>query len=234
MTSQADTQNASLDLERELERYSETERRILMASVEVFSEKGYDGSRTDEIAKLAGVNKAMIHYYFESKENLYVTLISIVFKRVSLIFREYFGDFSPETIRDDLSLFIDNYVDFIRANLRFFRILLWEMARGGDLVGQVMKDIIGEHFIYIQALFDEAIRKGYIRPLVPRHLMVSVIATILFYFLSHPIISRLWDEDPFSQESIEIRKREVKDLILRGILPEETDPKATRDNKPNM
>ena len=92
-------------------------------------------------------------------------------------------------------------------------------------MGRVMKEIIGEHFIQIQALFDEAIQKGYIRPLVPRHLMVSVIATILFYFLSHPIISRLWDEDPFSPESIEMRKREVKKLILRGIIPEETNPK---------
>jgi len=233
MTSRADTSDVSLNLETELEQYGETERRILMASVKIFSEKGFDGSRTDEIAQLAGVNKAMIHYYFESKERLYVTLISIVFKRLSLIFREYFGEFSPETIREDLSLFIDNYIEFIRANLKFFRILLWELARGGDLVGRVMKEIIGEHFIQIQALFDEAIQKGYIRPLVPRHLMVSVISTILFYFISHPIVSRLWDEDPFSPKNIEIRKQEVKDLILRGILPDDTDPKPIRDAEQN-
>jgi TetR/AcrR family transcriptional regulator len=229
MTSEMDTLDASLDLERDLEQYGETERRILMASVQVFSEKGYDGSRTDEIAKLAEVNKAMIHYYFESKENLYVTLISIVFKRVSLIFREYFGGFSPETIREDLSLFIDNYFDFIRGNLRFFRILLWELARGGDLVGRVMKEFIGEHFIHIQALFDEAIRKGYIRPLVPRHLMVSVISTILFYFISSPITRNLWDEDPLNEENIVLRKQEVKKLILRGIIPDKTDPRQTQD-----
>jgi len=234
MTSTTHTSDASLNLERDLERYGETERRILMASVKVFSEKGFDGSRTDEIAKLAGVNKAMIHYYFESKESLYVTLISIVFKRLSLILREYFGDISPETIREDLSLFIENYFEFVRANVKFFKILLWELAGGGDQIGRVMKEIIGEQFITLQSLFDEAIQKGYIHPLVPRHLMLSIISTILFYFISHPIIRHLWGEDPLSDENIDLRKQEVKNLILRGILPDETDPKPEQDNKPNM
>lgn len=221
MTSQVPTSDVYLNLERELEQYGETERRILLASVKVFSEKGFDGSRTDEIAKLAGVNKAMIHYYFESKERLYVTLITIVFERLSLILSEFFGNFSPETIEDDISLFIDNYVEFIRLNIKFFKMLLWELARGGDQIGRVMKEIIGEQFIVIQVQFDKAIEKGLIRPLVPRHLMLSVIATMLFYFIAHPIVRHLWNEDPLSDENIEIRKQEVKSLILRGILPNE-------------
>jgi len=234
MTTPTHTSNASLDLERELEQYGETERRILTASVKVFSEKGFDGSRTDEIAKRAGVNKAMIHYYFESKERLYVTLISIVFKRLSLILREFFGDLSPETIKEDLSRFIDEYIDFIRTNADFFKILKWDLARGGDQIGRVMKEIIGEHFNRSQALFDEAIQKGYIRPLVPRHLMLSVIAMILFYFIAHPVIRYLWEEDPLSDENVEIRKQEVKKLLLWGILPDETGLKTEQDNKPNI
>lgn len=221
MTSPKYTSEASLNLERDLERYGETERRILMASVKVFSEKGFDGSRTDEIAKIAGVNKAMIHYYFESKESLYVTLISLVFKRLSLILKEYFGGISPETIEEDLSLFIDNYIELIRKNINFFKILLWELARGGDQIGRVMKEIIGDQFVEIQLLFDDAVEKGLIRPLVPRHLMLSVIATVLFYFIAHPIVRHLWGEDPLSDENIELRKQEVKKLILRGILPNE-------------
>ena len=226
MTSPTDIQDSSLDLERELERYGETERRILMASVKVFSEKGFDGSRTEEIAKLAGVNKAMIHYYFESKERLYVTLISIVFKRLSLMLREFFGVISPETIKEDISLFVDEYVEFIRANVNFFKILLWELARGGDQIGLVMREVIGEQFVSVQSLFDEAMRKGYIRPLDTRHLMLSIIASILFYFIAQPVIRHLWGEDPLSEENIALRKREVKKLILRGIFPEETDPEA--------
>ncbi|MBN1883884.1 MAG: TetR/AcrR family transcriptional regulator [Deltaproteobacteria bacterium] len=224
MTFPKDTPNASLDLERDMERYGETERRILMASVKIFSEKGFDGSRTDEIAKLAGVNKAMIHYYFESKERLYVTLISLVFKRLSLILREYFEDISPETVEEDISHFVDRYFEFLRANTKFFKMLLWELARGGEQIGKVMKEIIGEQFVALQSQLKEAMQKGYIRTLDPRHMMLSIIATVLFYFISRPIITHLWGEDPLSDENIALRKREVKKIILRGILPDGTDP----------
>ena len=57
-----------------------TKQKIIEAATEVFSEKGFDGARVDEIASKAKVNKAMIYYYFESKENLFAEIVNIFFK----------------------------------------------------------------------------------------------------------------------------------------------------------
>ena len=54
----------------------------------------------------------------------------------------------------------------------------------------------------------------------PRHVMVSVIGMILFYFFASPVISTLWGEDTLSPENIRDRKREVTDFVIHAILPE--------------
>lgn len=210
----------NIDLIDGLSGIGETKKRIIKASISVFVEKGYMGGRIDEIARRAGVNKAMIYYYFDSKEGLYTSIIEMVFKNVSIFLSEHLSRVKPDTIYDDIASFIDRYIDFIYKNRIFVKLLLWEFARGGDVVSGVIQRFIGGKFRELVGDFQYVKDLGKIRPMDPRHLMISVIGMILFYFFANPVVSTLWGEDALSPENIRDRKREVTDFVIHAILPE--------------
>ena len=87
-----------------------TESKIIESAKDVFVEKGFAGARMQEIADKAGVNKALLNYYFRSKDKLY----EAVFKHVLGRFMRAFADAArdTETFRDFLKTFIYSYVDF--------------------------------------------------------------------------------------------------------------------------
>lgn len=210
----------SIDLIDELSGIGETKKRIIKASISVFVEKGYMGGRIDEIARRAGVNKAMIYYYFDSKEGLYRAIIEMVFEKVSMILSEHLSGIKPDTLHDGIVSFIDRYIDFIYENRIFVRFLLWELARGGDVISDVIRRAIGDQFRELVGVFQHVKDLGKTRPMDPRHVMISVIGMILFYFFASPVVSTLWGEDALSPENIRDRKREVTDFVIHAILPE--------------
>jgi TetR/AcrR family transcriptional regulator len=210
----------SLDLIDRLEGIGETKKRIIKASISVFVEKGYMGGRIDEIARRADVNKAMIYYYFDSKEGLYRSIIEMVFENVYMILKENLGGVRPDTVQDGITSFIDKYIDFIYENRIFVKFLLWELARGGDVISDVINRAIGDQYRELVRVFQQVKDLGGARPMAPRHVMVSVIGMILFYFFASPVISTLWGEDTLSPENIRDRKREVTDFVIHAILPE--------------
>lgn len=210
----------NIELIQELEGLSETQRRILEASIYVFAKRGFEGGRIDEIAKRAGVNKAMIYYYFRSKEDLFTTIIETVFERVSTIIGEHVYKINTDTFYEDISTFIDRYVDLIYRNRIVLNIIVWEIARGGEIISRVVKEKIGIHFQKIIETFPEAMDAGIIRTMDPRHLFFNIIAMILFYFFANRVVSTVWEEDALSPENVEKRKREVTDFVIHAIMPE--------------
>jgi len=216
-----ETNSLDNQLAGEFEQFGQTERKILAAAVEVFAEKGFDGARTDEIAVNAGVNKAMIYYYFKSKENLYTVIVETVFGEVYLILSRHLSHVDVKTPEEGIRSFIDSYVDFIYTHRIFFKVMLWDLARGGAIVsrvaGKMMRDKIGE----ATGVFEQAARDGYLRPFNPKHLFVSMIGMILFFFFAEPVIRVIWGEEPITPEHIDERKKEISNLIINGILPKQ-------------
>ena len=217
MTSDIKEEN-SLDLKEELLKFSETERRILEAAIVVFAEKGFEGGRIDEITRHSGVNKAMIYYYFDSKEKLYSKIIEIVFKKVSTIVTEHLSDMNPDTLEVSITSFIERYIDFIYTNLDVIKVLFWEIARGGEIIGDVVNKEVGGSFVHMMKGFNEAIGAGKLRPMDPRHMFVNIIGMVLFYFAANRVISAMWSEDALSPENIERRKKEVTEFVIRAIM----------------
>ena len=105
------------------------EERILNAATEEFAAKGFFGARTQAVANAAGVNKAMLHYYFQSKENLYSEVIKAAFGK---ILREVSQAWlNPGDLENRLEVVIDSYIDNYRNNPGFLKIVLREVADGG-------------------------------------------------------------------------------------------------------
>jgi TetR/AcrR family transcriptional regulator len=110
------------------------EERILAAATEEFANNGFFGARTQAIADAAEVNKAMLHYYFRSKENLYSQVIKAAFER---IFREagraWLG---PDSMIKRVEMVIDSYMDHYEKNPGFLKIVLREVVDGGKRLRQ--------------------------------------------------------------------------------------------------
>jgi TetR/AcrR family transcriptional regulator len=110
------------------------EERILAAATEEFADNGFFGARTQAIADAAAVNKAMLHYYFRSKENLYSQVIKAAFGRIlKQVGRAWLG---PEPMTERVEMVIDSYMDSYEKNPGFLKIVLREVVDGGKRLRQ--------------------------------------------------------------------------------------------------
>jgi AcrR family transcriptional regulator len=198
---------------------TETETKIIHAATEVFLEKGKDGARMQEIAQKANINKAMLHYYFRSKDKLYETVFR---ERVFRFLDELFSSV-PETddIKTVLKEFTANYIDLISTHPELVRFILWEIRQGGQYMGDALKSISDKHGFARFPFLDKvqnAINAGTIRPLDPLHLIISVIGICIYPFIAQPLLEKAIPGIQISSSNfLQKRKEEVFNLIWEGI-----------------
>lgn len=200
---------------------TETETKIVQAATEIFLEKGKDGARMQEIADKANINKAMLHYYFRSKDKLYET----VFKEKVFKFLDELFTSVPETddIKTVLKQFTANYIDLISTHPELVRFILWEIRQGGQYMGEALKNISDKHGFAKFPFLDKvqnAIQSGAIRPLDPMHLIISVIGICVYPFIAQPLLENAIPGIRIgSPIFLQKRKEEVFNLIWKGIQP---------------
>jgi TetR/AcrR family transcriptional regulator len=167
------------------EKRDESIRRILDAAMEVFAESGYEGARVDEIAKRAGVNKAMIYYRIGDKKTLYEGVIHDVFgDTVERIAKDIRDDFSPE---DKFKTYIANIAETMAQHPPLPRIMIREVASGWTHFSElVIKDISGI-LVIIREIIDEGVKKGVFIDINPVVVHLMVIGTMLLFNLSLPV-----------------------------------------------
>lgn len=205
-----------------MELCSKTEEKILRAAREIFLQKGRDGARMQEIADLAGINKALLHYYFRSKDRLYDEIFT---REVKNFFRGVLGSVKDvDDVHTFLKSFIDHYIDSISREPRIIRFILWEIERGGKRLGSTIVETMNESNFRVQQVREKIqnwINRRQIREIDPIHLMVSLIGMCLFPFISRPILERLFPGiDVLKAEFLARRKQEIYWLIWQGIQPE--------------
>jgi TetR/AcrR family transcriptional regulator len=204
-----------------MELATQTEAKIIQAATEVFLEKGKDGARMHEIAQRADINKALLHYYFRSKDKLYETVFR---ERVFRFLDELFSSV-PETddIKTVLKEFVENYIDLISTHPELVRFILWEVRQGGQYMGDALKDIFAKHgftkFPFLEKV-QNAINAGTIRPLDPLQLIISVIGVCVYPFIAQPLLENaIPGVQVTSPAFLQKRKEEIFKLIWEGIHP---------------
>lgn len=177
----------------------------------------------EEIARHAGINKALLHYYFRSKEKLYQVIFQREFKR---IIGDLSDSISPELNTSQfLQSFINTYIERIRQNPHVIQFMLWEIRSGGENVRKILQQVYssGESIftphIVIERL-KQAIKKGEIRRTDPHQLLLSIISMCIYTFVAVPIIEAIFPEiKPLDDTFIRRRKTEIFQLVWRGIKP---------------
>lgn len=200
----------------EIKKDINTERRILEAARKVFQIKGYSGSRMQGIADEARINKAMLNYYYRSKEKLF-----------EAVFKEAAQDFFPKVfqlVSSDLPLFekieffVEKYLTFLQNNMCIPGFMINELAQNP----QRLKDFFADNEIkpperFLQEI-REAVEAGKIIPIDPGELILNILSLCIFPIVAKPIIETVFNlnEEAYSQ-MIESRKKQISRFVINAI-----------------
>ena len=200
-------------------RDNKTENIILQAAEEEFLLKGFAGARTTEIAQKAGVNHAMLHYYFHTKEQLFEQVMT---EKVALFRDSVVSVFEQSNlpILQQIKEAMSRHFDFVRQNPLLPRFIINEISVRPEYIVNLRTKILpfAENvFSKLQKSLDEASARGEIGHIDAPTLMLDIVSLNLFVFIAHPIISQmqsvLGDLDAF----YEARKQENIDVIMRRL-----------------
>jgi AcrR family transcriptional regulator len=192
-----------------------TEKLILDAARKVFLEKGFDGARMQNIADEAGINKALVHYYFRSKEKLFdaifLEVFSGFFPKVSEIM------FSDIVFEKKIELFVDKYIDMLTANPFLPIFMLHEMHRNPEKVVQLMKKTGLNPGKYIGQLAVNI--PGQSETIDMRHFIVNLLGLCVFPFVARPIITGMLfnNDDKEMAKFLSQRKAIVTEVLIKSI-----------------
>jgi TetR/AcrR family transcriptional regulator len=196
--------------------------RIVAAAESIFAEQGLDGARTDAIARAAGVNKALLYYYFESKEDLHRFTLRTLFGELRAQLELAMRGASKSTPRKRLLNYVNGYLDFTQAHPNYPRLVQREvMGRGPSL-----QSIVKSTFAPLQAALTKTIRDGIttgeFRPVDPQQTAVTIIAMTVFYFAAAPLLGEIWNCNPLAPARVAARRRSVLDFLEHGLFEEAT------------
>lgn len=189
---------------------------ILNAAKKIFQQKGMAGARMQEIADEAGINKAMLHYYYRSKEMLFEAVFKSAFLLLAPQLNAILNDDS--SVEDKIKNFTFNYVSFMMKHPYLPNFIIQELNRKEDFILKLKENTGFPNLEKFKAKIDSEINQGILNPIEADQLFVNIIALNIFPFLGKPLIKAFADKDDKAfKEFIESRKTEVANFIINSI-----------------
>ncbi len=202
---------------------------ILKAAVAEFAREGVAGARTDAIARSAGVNKALLYYYFKDKENLYQAVLDEVFRGVRIAIQNALSQDLPP--RERLKAYVGAHFDYIASNPLYPRIVHAEFLRASRSpsgIQRIAKEYFRPIFTQLAALLEEGIGAGQFRQVNIVHFIPSMVSVIVFYFITAaPIMHVVIGANALSSELIAERRAAVLDFITAALFVPDNSREAT-------
>jgi len=200
---------------------------ILNAAVREFAREGVAAARTDAIADAAGVNKALLYYYFKDKEALYQAVLDEVFCGVRSAIHIALSQ--PLPPRERLCMYLRAHFDYIASHPLYPRIVHAEFLRAAKHPAQlqrVAKQYFRPVFREIAALLKEGAASGDFRRVDPVQFIPSIISIIVFYFTTAPIMKVVTGLDPMSPEQLAERRAAVVDFVCTALFVQHHQERA--------
>ena len=192
---------------------------ILKAAAREFAEHGIAGARTDSIAREAGVNKALLYYYFKDKETLYGAVLDNAFSGLkTTVFKVLDSDLPP---KEKMLAYVGAYFDFIASNQLYPRLMQREMMRAregeSEHFEKMVKAYIQPIFLRVTQVLQDGIARGDFRPVKPEHFVPSIVAMIVFYFSSAPMMQKIVGFNPLTPQRVAERRAAVLDFVSAAL-----------------
>jgi TetR/AcrR family transcriptional regulator len=201
------------------DRSVETRGRILDAALREFSALGLAGARMDQIAAAAGVNKALLYYHFDSKENLYVAAVEMISAKIRDRSMAVFlrADSPGERL---LRAALDHF-DRILSQGEFQSLMQQEMMRLHQGESDAMPILVKRVFAPLQAIYQsmmrEGIASGELIDVDWFQIHLASLGANVFYFLSAPVWRMLMPFEPFAQDVLAERRRALVEFLGKAV-----------------
>jgi TetR/AcrR family transcriptional regulator len=197
------------------DRADRTRARILEAAIQHFSRNGLAGARTEQIAESAGVNKALLYYYFSGKDALYAAAVEYVFETIR--------NASIAVLRSDLSAgerflqIVLNHFDRIYSQTALQSLIQQEMVRlhrgEESTLSRLADKYIKPMWLHIQQVLEEGIASGELVATDPAQMRYASIGANVFYFLSAPLTRLAVGIDPLRRDELEKRRKATIEFL---------------------
>ena len=207
-------------------RDEDTEKLILEAACRVFIRRGTAGARMQEIAREAGVNQALLHYYFRSKERLSVAVFGLVAGKLFPALIQVLG--SDASLEEKVESLIGLYLENLSRSPFIPGYLLSEMHHHPDRLPQLLKSALGADAAQIlgnvlgklESQIKAEVKAGRMSPITPQAFAVNLISLCIFPFAARPMLSfMLGMDDAAFADFIERRKKTLPAFYKRALLP---------------
>jgi TetR/AcrR family transcriptional regulator len=190
---------------------------ILRAAERIFAGAGLAGARTDAIARAARVNKALLYYYFKSKDALYRAVLEEHLKEFNRLGLEVLSRRGPA--RSTVIEYVGMHFDFISAR-PFYPALVQRFMMAGERQFRQLSKYILPVGRELGRVIERGVRAGEFRPVDSRNAAISLVGLTAFYFVAAPAVRLVTRGNPYGKAQLDQRRKEVLDFVRYGLFRE--------------
>lgn len=193
-----------------------TEHQILEAAKKVFQRKGMDGARMQEIADEAGINKAMLHYYFRNKEMLFEAVFTNAFSMMAPHLNRILNDES--SIEEKIRHFTHDHLSFMMEHPYLPKFIIQELNRNPEFIAHMKAKTGFPSLDKFKTQLTLEVERGILKPIAGEQLFINILAMNIFPIIASPMIKAFIraDDEGYTQ-LLESRKTEVANFIINAI-----------------
>lgn len=174
------------------EKPGSTEERIKAAALKLFTVKGFAATRTRDIAAEAGINMAMLHYYYRSKEKLFEIVMAESLQQFLLGIKEIISN-ERTSLEEKIQQLIDNYIDLLSGQPDLPLFIFSEIrTRPEAFVSRmgIREYLQGSSFV---KQFTAAMQANKVQAIHPLHFIMNLVSLTVFPFIGRPILEMIGD-----------------------------------------
>jgi AcrR family transcriptional regulator len=190
----------------------QTEEKIFQAATDIFEEKGMTGARMQDIANRAGINKALLHYYYRTKDKLFMAVFNKLAEKMFMKFSVILQEDVP--INKKIGHFFSEHISFLQKNPKLPIFLLNEIGRNPELVERYISRL---DFSKIKGSLAKS-KLSNISERELAHLMISIVSLSVFPIVAKPILAGILSTSGIEYDDfIEERKAYSTDFVISYI-----------------
>ncbi|MCO6461752.1 MAG: TetR/AcrR family transcriptional regulator [Saprospiraceae bacterium] len=200
-----------------IEKDTTTEDRIKASARAVFHRKGFAATRTRDIAEDAGINIALLNYYFRSKENLFQIIMLETMSRFLLMMSDFLND-EKSSLDKKVELVASNYIDFIMIEPDIPIFMLNEIRNNTEsLLNKLpIKDIILNSAFFSQ--HRELVAKGKIKEPNPLHFLMNMLSLVVFPFIAQPLLKAISETDDKAFKELMQERKKLIPIWIKAMM----------------
>jgi AcrR family transcriptional regulator len=199
-----------------LEEALSTEQKIYKAAKVVFQRKGMAGARMQDIAEEAGINKALLHYYFRSKEKLFQSVFQDIISKIAPALLGILVSELP--LQQKVEGVVEKYLDLLEENPYIPIFILNELRSEPDKIAQKIGLIDRVSLEPLGRQLEEEYRKGNIKQIDPMQFLLNLVSLCVFPFIGKPILKEIFGiQDSKFNQLISERRMLIPEFIMNAL-----------------